>query len=248
MVRSNFDYFSGPRAPQAQPKLKTGPRWLRLPPETYPHFLGCNSHRFPSVWLKNVSVEFWQHFRDRALPALPKLKTRPHQYGWNIPTLFGVQFLSFPISMAKKCFGRILTTFLRPSTTGATKVENRTKMTTFGTRNIPTHFVVQFLSFPISTVQKCFGRILTTFPDLGTTGAGKVENWTHVTRFCTRNIPTRFWTQFLSFCISTAEKWLGQILTTFSGPFQPKRAKFKIGPRWLGFDTKHTHTLYPHSL
>jgi len=29
----------------------------------------------------------------------------------DIPTLFGVQILSFPISRAKKCFDRILTTF-----------------------------------------------------------------------------------------------------------------------------------------
>ena len=43
----------------------------------------------------------------------------------NIPTLFEVQLLSFPIGMAKKCLGRILTTFSRPGTTWAGKVENR---------------------------------------------------------------------------------------------------------------------------
>ena len=42
-----------------------------------------------------------------------------------IPTLFGVQFLSFVISMAEKCFGRFLTTFSSPSTIGAGIVENR---------------------------------------------------------------------------------------------------------------------------
>jgi len=53
-----------------------------------------------------------------------------------------MQFLSFRISTAKKCFGRILTTFPDPGTTGAVKVENRAQMTTFRTRNLPTQFVV----------------------------------------------------------------------------------------------------------
>jgi len=44
--------------------------------------------------------------------------------------------------MAKKCFGRILTTFSGPGTPGAAKVENRAQMTTFRTRNISTQFVV----------------------------------------------------------------------------------------------------------
>jgi len=35
----------------------------------------------------------------------------------NIPALFGVQFLSFLIHMAEKCFGRILMTFPVPDTT-----------------------------------------------------------------------------------------------------------------------------------
>jgi len=39
-------------------------------------------------------------------------------------------------------------------TTGVAKVENRTQMTTFGTPNIPTQFVVQFLSFPVSNIKK----------------------------------------------------------------------------------------------
>jgi len=53
-------------------KLKTGPRWLSLVPETYPHFLRWNSYRFPSIRLKNVSVEFWP----------PKLKIGPEWLGF----------------------------------------------------------------------------------------------------------------------------------------------------------------------
>jgi len=66
-------------------------------------------------------------------------------------------------------------------------------MTTFGTQNIPTQFAVQFLSFAVSTVQKYFGRILTTFPDLSTTGVGKVENGPRMTQFSARNTLHTFW-------------------------------------------------------
>jgi len=139
-------------------------------------------------------------------------------YTRNIPTLFRVQFLSFPISMAKKCFDRILTTFPAPATTGVAKIENWAQITTFGTRNIPTQFVAQFLSFPDITVEKEFGLILTTFPGLVTTKTGKVENRARITRFYTRNIPTLFGVQFLSFPISTTNKCFGRILTTFPDP------------------------------
>jgi len=69
------------------------------------------------------------------------------------------------------------------------QVENWVLMTRFGTRYIPTQFVLQFLSFPISTVEKCFCRILTTFVGLDTTGACKVEYRAQMTQFFTRNIP-----------------------------------------------------------
>jgi len=57
-------------------------------------------------------------------------------------------------------------------TTGAGKVKNRAQMTRFSARNIPTLFGMKFLLFPISTAKQGFGRILTTFPGPGTTGAG----------------------------------------------------------------------------
>jgi len=95
---------------------------------------------------------------------------------WNIPTVFGTQFLSFPISTAKKCFGWILTTFSGPDIFGVGKVENRVRMTRFSTRSIPTLFRVQFVLFHVNTAEKCFGLILTTFPSSDTIGAGKVES------------------------------------------------------------------------
>jgi len=57
----------------------------------------------------------------------------------------------------------------------------------------------------VSIVSCQYGRkiIRSSFVDfsgLSTTEAGKVENWARMTLFCTRNIPTLFGTQFLSFC------------------------------------------------
>jgi len=54
----------------------------------------------------------------------------------------GVQFLSFPIRTAEKYFDRILTTFSGMENSRVGKVENRTQMTQFWTRNTPTLFGV----------------------------------------------------------------------------------------------------------
>jgi len=55
-------------------------------------------------------------------------------------------------------------------------IEDEGRMTRFCSRNIPTEFGVQFLSFAVSTGEKCLGRILTTFSSPSTTRAGKDEN------------------------------------------------------------------------
>jgi len=68
------------------------------------------------------------------------------------------------------------------------------------------------------------------FSGPGTTGAEKVENGTHMTRFSARNISTIFGVQFLSFRIETARKCLGQILTTFPGLAPSEQEKLKTGP------------------
>jgi len=62
----------------------------------------------------------------------------------------------------------------------AGKVENRVRMTPFCTRNIPTMFGVYFLSFPVSTIEKCFIRILTNISSSehhqNRPGVSKVKN------------------------------------------------------------------------
>jgi len=94
----------------------------------------------------------------------------------DVETLFWVQFLSFPVSTAQIYFGPNLSTFPGPESTRAGNVENKTQMTWFCTRIITTLFGGQFLSFHVSTAEKCFRPILMTFPDLDTIGTGKVEN------------------------------------------------------------------------
>ena len=47
----------------------------------------------------------------------------------NIPTLFDVQFLSFPVNTEKKYFSQILITFLGPNTTRVGEVKNRAQTT-----------------------------------------------------------------------------------------------------------------------
>jgi len=101
-------------------------------------------------------------------------------------------------------------------------------MTGFSAQNIPTLIVEQFLSFPIITTKKCFGRIFTTFPGPGTTGAGKAENRARMTRFCTQNIPILFW---------EGAKKVGQILTTFPGPGNTSATNVENGGHMTTFGT-----------
>jgi len=70
----------------------------------------------------------------------------------------------------------------------------------------------------ITIAEKCFSQILTTFSSTKTTGAGKVVNRVRMTLFCTRKIPTLFGFQLLSFLVSTAKNFFGQILMTFPTP------------------------------
>ena len=119
-------------------------------------------------------------------------------------------------------------------------------MTPFCTRNIPTMFGVQFLLFPVSTAEKCFSRILMTFPGPDTTGTGMEQaklktglEWLHFapetypeclgcSSYCfpsvhLKNITVEFW-------------WLFRV---WSPPEQAwSKQNLKIGPGWLRFATR----------
>ena len=195
----------------------------------------------------------------------------------NIPTLFVVQFLSSLVSMAEKYFSRIFMTFpdLDTIETGLkeAKLKIGPRWLCFASETYPQclgcisyHFpsvrpkniLIKFwrlfwalkapeqqkmkirhrwLGFTSETYPHCLGAVLIVSSQYGwkmfqsnfdnfsgiglhrnRLGEGEVENRARMTPFCTRNIPTMFGVQFLSFPVSTAEKYFGQILTTFSGP------------------------------
>jgi len=202
--------------PEKKEKLKTGPTSLGLAPETYPHFLGCNSYRFPSVQLKYVSVEFWPLFRDRGSRKSRELDLDDSVLHPKQTHTFLDAILIVSRQYGWKMFQSNFDDFSGLGTTGEKgKVENGAYITWFSDRNIPTLFGVQFLSFPISTAKKWFSRILTTFPFPGTTGAGKVENRARMTRFCTRKYPYFLGYNFYHF----PSGWLKNVSIEFWGLF-----------------------------
>ena len=113
--------------------------------------MGCNSYRFASVQLNHVSVEFWQLFRARAPLELVKLKTGPGWLSFAPETYqhsLWCNLYRFQLVQLKKV-SIILTTFPGSDTTEVVKVKNQARKTWFCTRNIPTLFGMQFLSFPV---------------------------------------------------------------------------------------------------
>ena len=199
---TNFPTLQTTSAGPEWAKLKIGLRWLGFVPETYPHCLRCRSYRFSSVrlkivsiefWrllrhrtpleqsshclgysfynflsvrMKNVSVEFWRLFPARLPPKTVKLKIGPEWLGFALKTYPPCLGCNSYISCLYgwKIFWSNFDDFFERKMFSAGKVKNRDQMTWFCTRNIPTRFRVQFLSFPISTVEQCFSWILTTFP------------------------------------------------------------------------------------
>jgi len=239
----NLTTFSG-QVPQEHAKLKTGPRWLDFTPETYPHSLWCSFYCFPFVWLKNVLVEFWILFR-----RVDKVENRVRMtqfFTRNIPILFLVQFLLFLISMTKKCFGRILTTFMNWVPPEQAKLKIAPVWLDFALEIHP-HYLgcisYHFQSLWLKNVSVKFSIL---FRVRAPPEQEKLKTGTHMTRCCARIIPTLFGVQFVSFPISTAEKWFGQIFMTFLGTGTTracsKQAKFIVGPGLPGFAPK----TYPH--
>jgi len=128
------------------------------------------------------------------------------------------------------------------------KVKNRAWMTLFCTQNITTMFEGHFLSFPVISIENCFGQILTTIPGTGITGAGKLEYRTRITRFCTQNIPTLFWVRSYHFSsirlINVSVKFL-RLFRVRTPPEQALRGQSsKRGPHDSVLHPKHTHNVW----
>jgi len=78
----------------------------------------------------------------------------------------------------------------------------------------------------------------------GNTKEVNVENQACMTRFCTLNIPTLFWSQLLSFLIRTTEKCFSQILTTFSSPGTTEAGKVENEAQMTQFCTRNIPILF----
>jgi len=142
------------RFPSAVPKLeklKTGPRWLGFVPETYTHSLRCSFYRFSSNRLKIVSNEFWRLLRDQ---------TPPEQAPY---TVWGAVFI-----ISRQCGWKI---FWSNFADFSGPEHHRSRLSKKQGPNDSilhpkhTHPVWgAILIITVNTAEKCFGRILTTFP------------------------------------------------------------------------------------
>jgi len=83
IIRSSLDDFSEPRNHRSRKSWKSGPDDSAFHPK---HTYTFNSYRFPSVWLKNNSVNFWRLFRASVPPEQEKLKIGPGWLGFSLET------------------------------------------------------------------------------------------------------------------------------------------------------------------
>jgi len=158
-------------------------------------------------------------------------------------TILGAVLIVFH-STTEKCFGRILMTFPGPGTTGAAKVENRAWMTRFSTWNISTLFGVQFLSFHVSTFEKNFGRILTTFLGSGNPEQSRSrQSWRSRADDLVLHQNT-VWGAFLIVCLQYDWKMFRSNFNDFFGPEHHRsRQSWKSGQDDSVMHPKHTHTI-----
>jgi len=157
-LRQIFTTFSGPATTEKE-KLKMGPDDSVERPKRTHTFWGAilivSSQYDKKMFLSN-SDNFSGAERNRPRQSW---KLDLDDYVWHpkhTHTICGAVFM-FPVS-----------------TTEAGKVENRARMTPFCTRNISTYSGRSSYRFAISTAEKIFRRILTTFSGQSTTAAGRV--------------------------------------------------------------------------
>jgi len=221
MFRSNFDNFSGPEHHWRSHCWKPDPDDYLWHPKHTNIVCGSVSIVSRQYGCKLIRSNFDDFFRDSVPPEQGNLKIKPVWLGSapkTYPHYSGHTSYHFQSSAAEKCFGRILITFSSPGTTGEIRVENRACMTRFSARNIPTIFWVQFFSFPINTAKICFDWILTTFPCLRITGAGKVKNRARMTRFWNLKHTHPIWDALLVVSHPYVKKWSRTNFHDFFGP------------------------------
>jgi len=137
MFQSNFDDFflvwTSPKQALSRQSSKLGPDNSILHPK--------HAHNVWDAFII-VSYQYVEKYFRQILTTIPgtditgagKAENRvriTRFYIQNIPTLFGVRFLLFPVNISHKCFSPALTTFPGSDTTG-TGLEHTKLKTGFG--------------------------------------------------------------------------------------------------------------------
>jgi len=122
---------------------------------------------------------------------------------------------------------------------GAGKVEKWVQMTPFCTRNISTMFGVHFLSFPLSTTENYFGRILTNIPGTNTNGAGpelaNLKIGHGQIGFVSETYPHCLWCSSYRFSSVRLKKILLNFKRLFRAQKTLEQEKLKTWHKWLSF-------------
>jgi len=230
-ISNTFPGLGTTRACPEKAKMIIGPGWLGFAPETYTHslttFLGPSPTR--AVKLENQAR---------------MTQFAPETYPQNLWWYYHIVFSQYSWKMCRSNFDD----FSRPgyhSRWQSWKSEPEDSILhpkhtdTLGT---------QFLSFLVSTVEKCFSRVLTTFWVLAPLEQEKLKTGLIWLGLPPETYQQFFGLQFLSFPMSTARECFGLISTTFPGQGTtragPKKAKLITGPGWPGFAPE----TYPHCL
>jgi len=143
----------------------------------------------------------------------------------NIPTLFEVQFLSFPINTAKKCFGWILTTKLKigPEWLG------------FAPKTYPHYLRCNFYRSLSVRTKNVLVECWQLFGAWAPSKQEKLKTGPRWLGLAPRTYPHFF--ECTSYCFTSA--WLKNILLEFWRLFWTwiprEEAKLKIKPGWLDF-------------
>jgi len=132
-----------------QAKLKTESGLLGFTSKTYPHYLVCGSYCFLSIYLINVSVQLWRHFRVRT-PQEQALSIQSWKPGSddsvlhtrltdNVLGCVSYRFLLVRLKIVLVEFRRLFWEQIPPE---QTNLKNRVWMNRFWTRSISTLFGV----------------------------------------------------------------------------------------------------------
>jgi len=160
------------RAQPARPKLKTGPKRLRLAPQTYPHKLWCSFYPFSSVRLTNNSLEFCQLFGPRYYRGRKSWKSDPYDSVFH-PKHTNIIRDAVLIVLRSVRLKNVSDEFCRLFRALAPPLQAELKIgrgwLCFDNRNIPTLLGTHFLSFFICTGKDSLGQIFINFSGPGTT-------------------------------------------------------------------------------